>query len=197
MTTTAVVPGVPVTELISAVLQDLVKRFQGKEIKLEKPVEVMIADDSDGHRHRHGYMQYQSYFLVTVDGRKWLLGVGKKTGSYPGDQYACDLFAKPLADNVKVSDIASPDSDIYPGGWFENSVLIGMASGQLAAREEKAVAALSSITMKDVIIQDAETNPDLIAANTLAPVVTRQAMYKPEAAAMFAEAIGQHLSRLG
>ena len=82
-----------VNEVMAKAYQVLVSRHQAREIIFPKPIVSEIADDSDGHRTRIGYMCYDKLALLALDGRVWALGVGKKPGDYPGGEYTCDMLA--------------------------------------------------------------------------------------------------------
>lgn len=72
-------------------------------------VHFAIADDSDDHRSRTGYMSYEAAHLVPFGQQPWLLAKGTKTGDYPGNEYAADIFAV-KADQLQLE---TPEKNVH------------------------------------------------------------------------------------
>lgn len=70
------VEGLSVYQVLEGVYNFL-KDLGGKEITLPFQVRVEIANDSDWHRTRVGYMIYEKVLMLRVDGREWAVVLGK------------------------------------------------------------------------------------------------------------------------
>ena len=91
--------GISGHELLKRVFEDLKTRLNGREIKLPSKVMVEIADDSDWHRSRTGYMGYESVVILNVGGKTWAIAFGTACGDYPADKYDCDIAAVKISGN--------------------------------------------------------------------------------------------------
>jgi len=81
-------------DVLKRAYQSLVDQKGLEEISFDKPVNVIIAADGDPHRGtRYGYMTYESVFLVRFGGKVWVVGHGRKIGSYPGGQFRSEISA--------------------------------------------------------------------------------------------------------
>jgi hypothetical protein len=85
--------GISVTELIDQTYNKLVEKYSTDQITFETPIHTEIADDSDGHRTRKGYMEYTKIDILTIDGNTWFVGKGEPAGAYPCQGYTNDIFA--------------------------------------------------------------------------------------------------------
>lgn len=111
------------TEILPKTFAKLVSRMKGEKISTTS-CSTEIADDSDWHRTKIGYMTYTNIYQTP----KWVLGLGYKTGSYPGDVYKQDILAIPIKD-VENHDI---NSVIKQASYFKNSLIV-LIEGSLLA----------------------------------------------------------------
>ena len=67
-----------VRELLQNAHSTLCKRHNSKAIILPQKALAEIANDSDGHRTRVGYMGYENAELFQLDGKTWTIARGEK-----------------------------------------------------------------------------------------------------------------------
>lgn len=85
--------GLNVRELLKETYSILQKRYNPQQIILPRRALAEIADDSDLHRIRVGYIRYESAGLFQLDGKTWAIARGEKWGSYPAEPYDSDILA--------------------------------------------------------------------------------------------------------
>ncbi|MDP3992205.1 MAG: hypothetical protein Q8P79_01710 [Nanoarchaeota archaeon] len=83
--------GISGGELLQRVYDCLFYEQVEEVVELEEPVCILVADDSDHHRIRRGYMKYVDGKVISLDEKNWFIGVGEPHGDYPADKYAGDI----------------------------------------------------------------------------------------------------------
>ena len=69
-----------VRELLKKTYSILCKRYKPKDITFSERALTEIADDSDWHRTKKGYMGYGAAALFQLDGKSWAIVRGEKCG---------------------------------------------------------------------------------------------------------------------
>jgi len=168
----------------------MIKDLRGEEQRLPRELLLVIADDSDHHRSRTGYMRYEEGGLVTVGERRVFLAVGAAWGDYPARPYDCDLLALSVTwewsgpEDVR-KHYEGPFGAMVRAGMvpFNDSLLVAMASGALESpsrfgkRAERVRELLGSPDMQAHAVQDVERDARYVAASDLQPVVSRPARF--------------------
>jgi len=189
-----------VHDLLRAVCRLLSRRYSRHSIHFPEGVCTEIADDSDWHRSRRGYMRYRSAKVVKIGGKRWVLARGEKSGTYPADPYDSDLIAIRIADrgkvNAKLADQVA--QSIEEGSYFRNTLVCGLADGRLACYSrspfaDQMAASLRSM-LERIIAEDVRRDERYLSLSDLRPIVTSSMKYRPEAARILAEAIKEILS---
>lgn len=106
-------------------------KLDTKPLDLEKPVSTLIADDSDWHRTRRGWMTYAHLHEASVGSRTYVLGLGEAEGDYPADPYRSDILI--LTYEERPEDLVERACRDVRGeaALFERSFLIAMSDGKL------------------------------------------------------------------
>lgn len=196
--------GISAGELLENAFQILCKANSCRKISFSERVSVIIADDSDIHRIRQGYMGYKSVTLFEINGKLWAMSIGKAWGDYPAAPYHSDILAieilSPEAKNENdlVEEI---QKRIHFDEYFQHSLVIAMKNGQIALPEnpenrfkEKIFESLGPISEK-FIVQKLEVDKESISAIDLQPVVKLPVRYKSEFAEVLAKLIAEILSK--
>lgn len=179
-----------VREVIKATYNKLVKEHQAKKIHFPQGIMVEIANDSDWHRTRVGYMKYSEIGVLDIGDKKWLFGMGEKAGSYPGEIYDCDLIGKRVESDLSKKRI---EDKIMIGEYFRNTLILGMASGQLGVSGKdkfggRMVKCLERDIKQEHFSQQVEFDNSHFTMD-LRPVCTRVARYSPKVVDVIANAI--------
>ncbi len=189
--------GIGINELLTGVYEKLLEKLEGSERVMDPPARCEIANDSDWHRTRVGYMRYVKVALINKDGAHGLLAVGEPWGSYPKDPYAGDVIYIPAQDLQKEEELTDEaiTDNIEGGSYFRYSLLVGYADGRLGFSKrckihDKLVTAVKD-SFESYVAQDLETNPELFHLD-LRPVVSKAMRYKPE----IVEFLSSHLAPL-
>ncbi len=175
---------------------------------------ITIADDSDHHRSRTGYMSYDSARIITLNDQNWLLALGEKTGDYPGSQYKGDIFALPAKGLEDLSEEDLPD--IIKGGIsgrlnnpllnlfgrmpFFNSLIIAMSKGYVNFPKDGLGGKLAELTLdkfqSEYIAKELVEDSNYILASTLEHPTKQGTKYKPEAVDLLVDGIETVLSEI-
>lgn len=125
--------GLSVRDLLVRAFSALEIQLNGRRILLPARTRAEIADDSDYHRTRKGYMQYESATVLKVGEKGWAVAFGTACGSYPADPYDCDISAVPFSHQGTLDDraIAKICEALQRSGYFRSSLIYGMADGKL------------------------------------------------------------------
>lgn len=179
--------GLSVGELLSEDYKGLRKSLHGEEIFLGNTLRE-IARDCWPYGDDIGYMEYESVILVELGENKtstekiWALGLGKKTGSYPGDIYENDILIIEITPGQQGPEKIS--ETIRKNKYFQNSLIIGMNNGSLRAGKgdlgRKLAELLNKSNVGNYIAQKAEIDHGYVTLD-LRPIVKSPMRYKEEA----------------
>lgn len=204
-------------QLVKAAYHLFCKRNQGTEVKFTEPnlptedwdsyyrhrgqmVHRVIADDSDWHRNRTGYMSYDSAQILRFGKKAWVVARGEKTGDYPGDQYASDIIAiyagdvgvlpeKERAERLK--EILRKGSS-QSHAEFSDSLLVAMSDGSVVFPEfgiGRRLFELKGDELQTHIAEQRQLDKRYISAGTLQPLVAKAQSYKSSAVVVVVEGI--------
>lgn len=195
---------IPADELLRNVFQRLAEIGSNQEVSFSEEASVVIADDSDIHRTRKGFMNYKSVIICRFGSKTWAISIGKAWGDYPADPYKSDIIAIEISPpGLKSEKQISEEIRklIYLGWYFENSLIIARQNGQITVPEnprnrfkKKILESLRSIA-KTFIAQSLVVDDESISARTLEPVVISPVLYKPEFTEVLAKQIAEILSK--
>lgn len=172
------------SQLLQEILAILTQNLNGIKLKFEKTIDSEIADDSDGHRTRKGYMSYKEFILFEKNGKKWALAVGTKSGDYPGNNFQSDLIAFSIPNEQTIAQTRKEIATIVPAkSYLKNSFIVVIYDGHLLIRT--ALNKLIEEKIVDFVAKGAEYNENFNMDGTRC--VESEASYKKEAAAFFAE----------
>lgn len=188
-----------VRELLDKTYENLEKKFEHRIITFPKPALAEIADDSDWHRSRTGYMKYKQANVFELNGNEWAVAIGRACGSYPAEPYNTDLSAIKTNTEGKLEE--EIQEEIRRGFnrsiYFTNSLVYGMSDGSLAVGKESPFKDKILEALRPQIENYLAKPPqyhDRFVTMDLRPVVTARAEYKPEFADFLAETIIKVLS---
>lgn len=204
--------GLRIGELLDITYSKLVERHNPQELTFQDATRSEIANDSDYHRTRIGYMCYESVGLFELDSEMWAIARGKKCGSYPGGQYVGDIIALDLVDGVKIGDFFFIKSDEIPeeltkeirrGHYFLNTLFFGTDDGNIGSNEThyfdlptrfgKRMSDLVGSRINEFVMQTPEYDKSMILASTFQHPTTQVMLYKPETPDFLADSIEQVL----
>lgn len=185
-------------------------RFVGKSAsyneKLDKRLCLMIADDSDYHRSRSGYMAYHTLRITQFGGNQFLMGLGYKAGDYPGKEFAGDIIAVPSSipsdvinnsPREKLTQLVKETFYHLAGDFFRPSLVIAMADGRLVFPESTLGYNLWETVdtrVRELVAGNCVRDGRLLSCATLAPVVCQPAEYKREVVGVLVEGIEKVLT---
>ncbi len=181
--------------LLRSVCRRLGRRYSRNTLFFPDGVCTEIADDSDYHRTRRGYMRYRSAKVLRLNGRTWILARGERSGAYPADPYDSDIVAIEIDRQTPVDAalVKNAAEAIRQGNYFLNTVVCGLADGNLALYERSRFGSRMLPRLRpaaDGLIAQAPKRDDrYLSLSTLQPVVTSSARYKPEAVRTLADMI--------
>ena len=184
--------GITVRDLLKNVYSSLQDRNSHETISLERQAVSEIADDTDWHRSRTGYMGYGSVDLFDF-GKQWMMGRGERCGSYPARPYDSDILALefPKAEPKNVQE--EIEKKIGGSSYFTNSILFGYADGNIGVNKEGRFGGKMMSVIKpkvpEFIVQSPKYDDRFIEMSTLKPLNTKEMLYKPEFAGIITEAI--------
>jgi hypothetical protein len=183
------VSGLAVLELAADSLR---QRFaQGNEIALEPPVDIVIADDSDGHRRKRGYMTYRALFPLKFGNTDVMLILGTKTGDYPGDAVAGDLGI------VRLGKPDEADKALREVSDLSHTLVVAMQDGRLVPVPEEGPSRVFwtgwMAGLEQYKCDSPQLSADLIDTATLQSVVTAQAAYDSYAGEFLADQVHHFL----
>jgi len=179
-----------VRELLENTYEKLGERNSYTEIILPKNVTSEIADDSDWHRTRVGYMGYDKVRFFNFNDKSWLVSNGKSCGDYPARPYDSDILALELAVNENPDKVCEQFQKNI-SSYFRNSLLIGMNDGVLAVDGgfSQRMDSLLRPRFKEFIAEMPRYNKEVLSLDNLSPINTSSMKYKPEFADFLAEII--------
>jgi len=177
--------GITVGDLLKNTVKTLTTRNAAKEISLPDGAEAEIANDSDWHRTRVGYMHYEKVNLLNIGDRNWAIGRGEKWGSYPAEPYDSDILALRFDAGNKTDGriVEEIRRGIETSSYFQNSLVYGYADGNLGVCKsgrfgEEILKALKP-KVSSFIAQKAEYDEEHILMSTLQYPTTQVMLYKP------------------
>ncbi|MBI5066178.1 hypothetical protein HZA97_08135 [Candidatus Woesearchaeota archaeon] len=180
-----------VGELIERTYQTLSNKHNHEELSFQNnEVRTEIADDSDWHRTRTGYMRYKRAGIFNLKGNTRVIAKGEACGSYPADPYDSDILAfEFLRETEKDSLQVREDiiDKIAMSSYFKNSLLCGMSDGSLTST--KKMFELLKPELNNFIAETPKYDPEFLSLSTLSPICTSSVKYKPEFAEFLANSI--------
>jgi len=187
-----------VTELLEQTYSILCNRHNPQKIILPRRARAEIADDSDYHRTRTGYMAYKSVGLFKLNNKTWAITKGEAAGDYPADPYDSDITAIEFEPHNKTDEQMQKElyDSIQESSYFINSLIHSMSNGELATSKGKFCGCMSSIlnsSIYEFIAQMPEYHPEYLSLSTLSPFCTRQTLYKNKFADFLANTIEKAL----
>ncbi len=149
---------------------------------------TLIADDSDYHRIRRGFMRYKSFSIVALNSQQFAIGLGTAWGDYPADPYKNDIMILriPQIEGSMAEICEWLKKNVPSNRGFRGSVILSMADEELGF--PTAWRWLSE-RLADFTRVKKATDKRFIAATTLKPVVTRRAEYNRKVVSAIARLI--------
>lgn len=187
--------GLTVRELLKDTYYRISKECSSQRIVLPKRTLVEIADDSDWHRTRTGYMGYESADLFQLGGKTWAIARGEKCGGYPAERYDSDIIALEITTGGKISKQIQEGlvEKIQKSSYFKNSLIFSGYDGALGISQNgrfgMIMLELLKPKIKKFIAQKADYDTSVISASTLQYPVKKPMLYKPECVNFLSEAI--------
>lgn len=184
-----------VRDLLKQTYLLLNERHNPEKIVFSKKVLAEIANDSDYHRQRIGYMGYEFAGLFEINGKKWAIARGEACGGYPADPYDSDIMAlkfelESSSDEEKMNNLTKA---IKESEYFKNSLIYGTADGNINVSGRGSfgtkIVDLLRPKIKEFIVQKAEYDSQYISVSTLSPVCKKSIKYKHEFANFLADSI--------
>lgn len=182
-----------ITESLERAYSKTIESFRGRKIVFERAPWSEIADDSDWHRTRKGYMKYKEAGVIEINGVKWMIGKGEKCGSYPGDLYVADLMAL----EVKEDSPEHLTQRIIECDYFKGTLIIGMRDGSFGERENS----IGELFLRDLgncskfIARPKQIDKDYLTTD-LRPLVTSPTQYDPQFGDFLAENMASFFTRV-
>lgn len=195
--------GLTVRELLKDTYYKMSEKCSSQRIFLPKRTLVEIADDSDWHRTRTGYMGYESADLFQLGGKTWAITVGEKCGDYPAERYDSDIMALEIITEGKTSKQIQEEliEKIQNSPYFENSLIFGGNDGNLGISQNSRfgmiMLELLKPEIKKFIAQKAKYDTSVISASTLQHPVKKPILYKTKLVDFLSEAIKIVLKKSG
>jgi hypothetical protein len=193
-------------EILEKTYKILCGKCVPKTITLSDVAMTEIADDSDWHRSKTGYMIYKELNQITINGKNWVLGLGEKGGDYPAEPYDKDILALEYEMNGKDQKQVDDDitSMIRTSSYFRNTLILSMADGQLKlatpdspcyCRFSEQMRQPLKDNFKDYVAQKPEYDRECVLVSTMDFPCTKQMTFKESFAKFLAETIEAILSK--
>lgn len=192
-------------EILNLTFKKIKKRYGEQEIIFPSYTLSLIADDSDYHRTRQGFMRYDSVVLIISLGDKfWALGKGRAWGGYPADPYNNDILVLELENSLKnesdqkIAENIMERINRYCNRRFRNSIIAARKSGHLfiGKRWQEVMTALVSPKISDFIEKGLETHKGYVVPEIggIVPAVKSSVKYKKQFANFLSQTIMQVLN---
>lgn len=203
---------ITIDELLRRTYSNLSTKLPNQELTLAEPLYLEIADDSDDHRIRKGYMEYKKANIIETSGKTWLIGLGKAYGSYPSKCYNHDILTIELPNKQEfINELKSWAKEgeyhfksqtgerfveeIWRSFYFRNSIIYGMDNGSLNARVKsrtgmKLMEALKEMQKNGIIKKN---KLEFIENESKISIPSKE--YNPKFSIILAEVIGGVLER--
>lgn len=179
-----------VGELIEKTYQTLSNKYNHQEFSFQNHEAITeIADDSDWHRTRTGYMQYKSAGVFDFNGQTWVVARGVACGSYPADPYNSDILAFKFSKEGKSSKQIKEEliDKISYSSYFINTLVCGMSDGSLVSN--KKLFDILKPELNNFVAEQPKYDDRYLSTSTLSPICTNSAKYKSEFAEFLASSI--------
>jgi len=176
----------------------LKKNFEGKLIRLNKETRAEIANDSDWHRTRIGYMRYISAILLKSGDKEWIVAFGIKCGQYPADQYDCDITAINFNSEGKSKKYITEEVSeaLNKSKYFRNSIVFSKSNGRLVTNTEgyfyEKVKKIFLPRTKEFVAETLVVDHEHITSDAQSIVIS-PVLYKKEYVPIFSQMIGEVL----
>lgn len=180
-------------EILEKAYNHLCEKHKAQTITLSNVAEAEIADDSDWHRTKKGYMSYKEVGAFNFNSFGWIIGLGNKCGDYPAERFDKDILALKYEPNGK--DQKQVDSDIISmirrSEYFENSIMLSMSDGRLLGGPNfgKHVKELLGNKFKEYIAQQPEYDTSGILVSTMSYICEKSMTFKEEFADVLVDTI--------
>jgi len=118
-------------EVLARAFEQALPNVDAEPLGIGEPVRALIADDSDDHRTRRGWMRYDELYGARVASRTYVLGLGESEGHYPARPYRADIVILSYQDPPQDL-LAQALLDVrHEAKFFRRSFLIAMRNGLL------------------------------------------------------------------
>ncbi len=140
------------SEVLERTFKEIIKKQPNRQVVFSELVSTVIADDSDHHRSRTGYMVYREVRILQFNGKHWAIGLGEARGDYPARSYGRGIIAvKILPDeSVGAEEIAEK---IQIEGGFSNLLLISKYGTVLTIANEDFFCESASINLMRITLE--------------------------------------------
>ncbi len=174
--------GLSARELLERVYGEIKKN--GREFELIPKVKPRIAKEPGPHRIRIGYIEYGSVTVLKVGWKEWVIALGTRNESYPGDQYDCDIVAREFLSSGKTNEeiVVGSRNVLEESNNFWNSIIVAMVDGRLglgAGVFNHEVSGILESRIQEFVAKDMKIDSRYFTAN-LRPIVESPIQYKPE-----------------
>lgn len=191
--------GLYATELLEQTYSTLCNRHNPNKIMLPRKARAEIADDSDWHRTKKGYMAYESAAIFELNNKIWAITKGEATGAYPADPYDTDISALEFDLHNKSNEQIQKElyESIKDSSYFMNSLIYSLSDGMLATSNGKLGKRMSSILkprLNEFIAQQPIYDSEYMLISTLAPICREPVLYKHKLVDFLADTIEKVLS---
>lgn len=191
-------------EIINLTFKKIKKKHAEKEIVFPHYVLSLIADDSDYHRTRQGFMRYDSVIVVKLGDNNWVMAKGRAWGDYPADPYDNDILVGGLGDslkgksNQKLAEEIMEQIGSYWNSGFVNSIIAARNSGHLftGRRWQEVMADFVAPKISEFVEKGLETHEGYVTLEVggIVPAVKSSIKYKKEFADFLAKTIIEIIS---
>ncbi len=184
-------------EIIEKVFHKIKREYGEKLMIFEPPALSLIADDSDYHRTRRGYMKYESIAFCKIEGSWFVLGQGEAWGSYPADPYSVDILAVPISSGEIKKQEMKKVIERRINAFFKFSIIASKRSGAMFIGKywEKKIK-ISKERFSSFIQEASERANDLftIEEYDMVPILVSPSKYKKELALYLFQKIEEALT---
>lgn len=167
--------GLRIDEVMWRVFVYVVWFFEGEFVNMDQKIFVEMADDSDPHRERNGYMIYDQYVrFENAKGYKFIGGFGKKCNNYPGEVFSSDFLLIKLGKNFEGKEAEI----IKDSEYFRNSLFVTLESGHFSVgpRFDLNDSLFSRSIMSEYVVRNMKVDPDHVTLSCN-PIVIESLLY--------------------
>ena len=171
--------GLKAERVVYEIFELLNQRNQNILIRFKEPKAAEVADDSDSHRSRYGFMLYKEARIFNFDKRRWAVFFGDETSGYPAEGYLRDLSA------IEIKEEFNSENDVENGltklirksNYFVNSLIHADSSGLLITSTDSRFYGDTSYDPREFIATKEEFDSEGL---VFLSVLKRPRTYKPE-----------------